>query len=161
MLVDTLRDQRQLCQLLIDCLRQGDLENENLLDYSISLFFDMSSFPHSATYKSLTSSDQLQAISDLELRKSLVDHYDISYTQLRMLDEFTNSQACNYRTPYLHDNLEYARGRIKNTKILKSSNYANLAYSAFHFLEAKITSYQKTEVGAELLLQDLEIALKK
>jgi hypothetical protein len=154
-LTDTLSIQKNNCEQLIQCIYRNDFSNKNLLQYSISLFFVTNFTPHSATYKSLTSSGQMQLITDFELRKELVDHYDITYAFLALLDELNQDQVYQYKMPFLHDNIQYIGGGILNTDVMKTSKYVNITMSTFYFLGRKIDEYTRAEESAQKLVEAL------
>lgn len=158
-LIDTLEVQKQNCRLLIESINNKDFSNERLIDYSISLFFGSNFNPHSATYKSLTSSGQLQSIADFALCKRIVDQYDITYSNLNTLDEFIENQVFNHRIPYLHDNIQYSKGTIVNTDAMQTSKYINISHSAYYFLNKKIEEYQDAKENAEQLILSLDEVL--
>ena len=115
--IDTLKIQNKNCGKLIDCIYSDDLENDSLLQYSLSLLFVTSFMPHTATYNSISNSGHLHVIKDFDLRKPIVDLYDSDFSGIEFLDDFNQNQVFNYRTPFLHDNIEYTYNGIKNTEV--------------------------------------------
>ena len=160
-MIDTLNVQRQNCNKLIRSIYTNDLQNDSLLDYSLSLFFVTSFVPRAATYKSISSSGQLLAIQNFDLRKKLVDHYEINYGSIRLLDEFNQNQVFNYKTPFLHDNIQYRGRGIVNTDVMTSSKYINMTMSTYYFLDRKITEYTKAKDNCQTLIVLLDEKIKK
>jgi hypothetical protein len=158
-LIDTLKHQNQNCQNLIRCIYSNNLEDEHILDYSISLMFITNFIPHAATYKSMASSGQLSLITDFELRKKLVDQYDITYSNLELLDRFNQTQVFDYKLPYIHDNMQYQRGGISNTEAMKTNKYVNMTLATYHFLNKKIDEYSAANNLAKELILELEVRL--
>ena len=158
--IDTLSVHKSNTGKLIGVIFQRDLENDSLLDYSLSLFFMTSFVPHSATYQSLTSSGQLQTIRNFELRKSIVDLYDINYAEIALLDEFNKNQVFDYKTPFLHDNMVYTQGGILNKEIILTPKYMNMTMSTFYFFEKKIQEYEQTLENCGILISKLDENIK-
>lgn len=159
-MIDTLKVQKQNCNQLIRCIYSNDLKNDSLLTYSLSLFFVTTFVPREATYRSISSSGQLLAIHDFDLRKKIVDHYEINYAGIRLLDEFNQKQVFDYKTPFLHDNLRYTYNGILNTEIMQSSKYINMTMSTFYFLDRKITDYSSALNKCQELIALLDAKIK-
>ena len=117
--------------------------------------------PHTATYNSISNSGHLHIIKDFDLRKRIVDLYDSDFSGIEFLDEFNQTQVFNYRTPFLHDNIEYTYNGIKNTEVMKSSKYINIAMSAYYFFDKKIEEYAKALENSRNLMQALDKTLNK
>ena len=158
--IDTLTIHKDNCGKLIGMIFSNNFEDESLLTNSLSLFFVTNFMPHSATYKSMTSSGQLQLIKDFDLRKRIVDLYDVDHAEIALIDEFNKDQVFDYKIPFLHDNIQYGRRAISNTEVLTSSKYINMTMSTFYFLDRKINMYRETLETSRELIIDIDKKLK-
>ena len=158
--IDSLQVMHGHCGKLIECIYARDFDNDSLLTYSLSLFTMLEFIPHSATFKSLTTSGQLQTISDFELRKQLVDQYDITYTFLRTIDDLNQSQVYDYKMPFLHDNIVYSHRGIESTNVMTTPKYMNMTMSTFYFIDRKIKEYTKAKQNAKELIQKINKQLE-
>jgi len=90
---------------------------------------DYDFYPHNATYESMKFSGDLKLLSNLNLKRQIVEHYS-QYQRIDLVQMEYNNLEREYVAKYLMDNLDYSQfGRKMEFLLLEDRYMKNIIYS--------------------------------
>lgn len=144
-------------QLLFSNQSIDRFENRHIISTYVAPYFS----GNNGTYNALINSGDLKSISSFEVKKGLADHYNVSYAEIRNVDEFIRNLVDNHLYPYMLKNIRFAgREGIADAAPLRQNEAINLMGSYMNFLNSRNKRYQELSAQCSILIDKIDNQLK-
>jgi len=144
-------------QLLFSNQPVDRFENRHIISTYVAPYFS----GNNGTYNALINSGDLKTISSFEIKKGLADHYNVSYPEIRNVDDFIRSLVDNHLYPYMLKNIRFAgRSGIADAAPLRQNEAINLMGSYMNFLNSRNQRYMELSAQCSVLISEIENQLK-
>lgn len=164
LLMDLRADSAQLSTLVTQCdsnaqtllrflyLPSGIRVSDDSLELYMRLMLTSETFqPRTATYDALKFSGDLSIVSDLSVRKAVVEHYE-RYKEIHELDEVAGRYWENVQIPFFLDQVDMTRLDIR---AYQSWKFKNILRGHVSLLLQKARSYRAALTGVDSVQEAL------
>ncbi len=134
---------------------QTTISDDSLRVYLVTMASSESFQPRTVTFDALTSSGELSILTDLAIRKSLVEHYEI-YKGIRELDDIAARYWETNQIPYLMEHVDMLRMTFLEPGAWKTMRFKNMLTGHVSFLQQKEKLYRSSLASVVTLTAELQ-----
>lgn len=144
-------------QLLFSDQPVEGFESKHIISAYVAPYFS----GNNGTYNALINSGDLKTISSFEVKKGLADHYNVSYAEIRNVDDFIRNLVDNHLYPYMLKNIKFVgRSGIADAAPLRQNEAINLMGSYMNFLNNRNKRYMELSAQCSTLMARIDNQLK-
>ena len=142
-------------------IREKDKNNDSLNYLMLRAGWISNHDPRDITYQSMKSSGALEQITNFELRRSLVYHYEQRVSNVHFMNELHERHLNEYVTPMLIRYTDFTSGNPVDPAIFRSREVINIFAGLQGQISNKINRYRGAVGHTSELLEEVQAEIGK
>lgn len=164
--LDTLRSlNKMITQAIVDLSKATDGEGyddgEKVRNDVLIIQYNPPFESQRSVYETIKSSGQIDAISDFELRNSIIELYEQYYRGTNQYDAVLNEHVRDFIKPFFIRNMKFTSSSTMSDDFLKSTEFQNMIFAYRYLFIAKDTFYGDVQDKIEEVIDKLQAHLEE
>jgi len=97
---------------------------------------------HSSTYEEISTSGNLNLLSDFELKAQLVDYY-LALGGVEFIDDYFNKYFSDFVMPFILSEYSVLTEEFSNERVIHSTEFANVVAGYYSLVQQRLDAYEK------------------
>lgn len=109
---------------------------------------------HSSTYEEISTSGNLNLLSDFELKAQLVDYY-LALGGVEFIDDYFNKYFNDFVMPFILSEYSVLTEEFSNERVIHSTEFANVVAGYYSLVQQRLDAYEKLLLDCYVLRDKL------